>query len=76
MSVNYTFDCNMCESKNIKGGITAVYETDLSGNIGANISFYKCFKGLQIIDPKKFPKSLHICTGCYDKLMKPEEFKG
>jgi hypothetical protein len=74
MSVNYTFDCNMCESKNIKSGVTVVYETDQSGNIGANISFYKCFKGLHIVDDR-FPKVIHICANCHNKLVKPVEYK-
>ena len=75
MSVNFTFDCNLCEITDIKDGVTVVYEHDQSGNIGSNISFYRCYKGLHYIDPKVYPKSIHICSDCHKKISKPVDFK-
>jgi hypothetical protein len=73
MATNKTFNCDICPSRNIKDGITLVFEHDMSGNINATIRLQRAFKGLKDVD--SVAKLIHICSNCQNIINNPVDIE-
>jgi hypothetical protein len=74
------YDCDLCGRKakdapNPEAGVSVLFETDCSGNVGATISLLGAVKGMAGLGDAKngeFAKVVNICEPCRLAIANPE----
>jgi hypothetical protein len=69
MSVEKTYNCDICETTEITKGITGIFETDMSGE--HNAPRYRLKNFLNTLEDSNAPKIIHICADCQKKINNP-----